>query len=107
MVPENDEGPDQTSGSQVDITTPKEGQDQRTSTPKGPPGQHVSISHREEWEIEKIVGKRRTQRGYEYKVRWQDTWLPENELEHALGLMQQFEKEWLSRAATTSTGEDR
>ena len=104
MALEDDEGLDQTKGSDVDITGPKDRQTQCASTPKGRQGQHGSVSHKEGWEIEKIVGKRCTSKGFEYKVRWQDTWLPESEVETALELMQQFEKEWLSRAETTSIG---
>ena len=104
---ENDEGSDQSSGFQVDITSPKEGPDQCASTSKELEDQRGSVLHREEREIEKIVGKRLTRKGYEYKVRWRDTWLPGSELKHTLELMQQFEKKWLSRAAKTSTGEDR
>ena len=107
-VLEDDEGSNQNSNSQVDNTIPEEGQDQRTSFPDRRHGQRKSVSQKEEWEIEKIVGKRRTRRGYEYKVRWQDTWLVESEVANAVELMQRFEKEWLSRAATTPTaGEDR
>lgn len=104
---EDDEGSDQNSGSEVDNPSPKERQDQRTSTPKRRQGQRGSVSHREEWEIEKIVGKRRTRRGNEYKVRWQDTWLLESDLGSAQELLQQFNQETLSSAAATTTGEDR
>ena len=95
MVPENDEKMDQSRGSQLDMTSPKEGHNRRTSTPKRRQGHRTSVTHREEWEIEKIVGKRRTRRGCEYKVRWQDTWLPESELGYAQGLLQQFDEERL------------
>lgn len=90
---EDDEGPDRNSGSKVDITSPKEGQNQRTSTPKEGQGQRGSVSHRQEWEIEKIVGKRHTRRGYEYKVRWHDTWLLGSELGNAQELLQQFDED--------------
>ena len=45
----------------------------------------------EEWEIRKIIGKRRAGRGYEYRVRWRDTWLPRSELGNARRLLQEFE----------------
>ena len=45
----------------------------------------------EEWEITKIIGKRRTRKGYEYKVRWRNTWLHRSELGNARRLLQDFE----------------
>lgn len=36
-----------------------------------------------EWKIRKIVGNRRMRRGYEYRVRWEDTWLLKSELGNA------------------------
>lgn len=45
----------------------------------------------EEWEIMRIVGKRQTGRGYEYKVHWKNTWLPSSELGNAQELLQEFE----------------
>ena len=45
----------------------------------------------EEWEIRKIIGKRRTGKGYEYKVRWRNTWLQRSELGNARRLLQEFE----------------
>ena len=44
-----------------------------------------------EWEIREIVDKRRAGRGFEYKVRWEDTWLPKCELGNAQRLLQEFE----------------
>ena len=96
MSLEDGERSDPNSASQIDHTSPKKGQDQCTSTSKGRQGQRASMSHGKEWEVEKIVGKRRTRRGYEYKVRWRDTWLLGSELEHAEQLVQQFEKGRLS-----------
>ena len=93
MVLADDERSDSDSVSQTDYISPKEGQDQCASVPKGRQGQRTSVPHRKEWEIERIVGKRRTRRGYEYKVRWQDTWLLRSELGNAQGLVQQFDKE--------------
>ena len=93
MIPEDDERPGPNSGSQTANTSPKKGQDQCASTQKGRQGQRASMSHGKEWEIEKIVGKRCTRRGYEYKVRWQDMWLLRSELGNAQGLVQQFDKE--------------
>ncbi len=37
----------------------------------------------EEWEIRRIVGKRRGGKGYDYKVCWKDTWLRDCELGNA------------------------
>ena len=48
----------------------------------------------EDWEIRKIVGKRRVGKGYEYKVRWKDTWLARSELGNALRLLKEFEAQW-------------
>jgi len=45
----------------------------------------------EEWEIQKIVDKRRLGKGYEYKVRWKDTWLRKSELRNAQRLLGRFE----------------
>ena len=45
----------------------------------------------EEWEIVKIVDKRRTRRGDKYKVCWKETWLFENELGNAQELLRKFE----------------
>ncbi len=39
----------------------------------------------------RIVGKRRTSRGDEYKVRWKSTWLPGSELRSAQRLVREFE----------------
>lgn len=47
----------------------------------------------DEWEVKKIVDKRRVGKGYEYKVRWKETWLPKNELRNAKRLLQEFEAE--------------
>jgi len=54
-------------------------------------GQRDSALDGEEWEIVKIFGKRRTRSGYEYNVRWKNTWLPRSELENAQELLQDFE----------------
>ena len=45
----------------------------------------------DEWQVRKIVGKRRTGRGCEDKVHWEDTWLPKKELENAQRLLRDFE----------------
>ena len=44
----------------------------------------------EEWEIVRIVDKRWTERGYEYEVCWEKTWLLENELGNAQELLRDF-----------------
>lgn len=48
-------------------------------------------SFTEEWEIVKIVDKRWTGRGSEYKVCWEETWLLESELGNAQELLREFE----------------
>ena len=55
-----------------------------------------SVLEEEEWEIRKIIGKRRAGKGYEYKVRWKDTWLPRNELGNARRVLQEFEARQLA-----------
>lgn len=47
----------------------------------------IPAFEQDEWEIRKIVGKRRVGKGYEYKVRWKDTWLPRSELGNAQRLL--------------------
>ena len=49
------------------------------------------VLEKEEWEIAKIVGKRRARKGHEYKVRWKSTWLPRSELWNAWRLLREFE----------------
>jgi hypothetical protein len=44
----------------------------------------------DEWEVRRIVGKRRVGKRFEYKVRWKDTWLPRSELANAQRLLQEF-----------------
>ena len=48
----------------------------------------------EEWEIVRIVGKRRRGKGYEYKVCWKETWLLERELRNAQELLREFEAKY-------------
>ena len=50
-----------------------------------------------EWEITKIVGRRRTRKGNEYKVRWRNTWLPRIELGNAQRLLQEYEAPSLAK----------
>jgi len=45
----------------------------------------------EEWEIRRIVGKRRAGKDDDYKVRWKDTWMAKCELAIAKRLLQEFE----------------
>lgn len=65
------------------------------STTSPPPPQQSEAStplcEQDEWEVRRIVGKRRTEMGYEYKVRWRDTWLPKSELGNARRLLREFE----------------
>ena len=56
-----------------------------------PQDQGGSALDEEEWEIVRIVGKRRRGKGYEYKVCWKETWLLECELGNAQGLLRKFE----------------
>ncbi|KAF6238811.1 hypothetical protein HO173_003318 [Letharia columbiana] len=62
-----------------------------SSLAKRPQDQGGSALDEEEWEIVKIVDKRRTGRGYEYKVCWQKTWLLESELGNTQELLREFE----------------
>lgn len=66
-------------------------EDDRSRTAVGiPPGATISPPQQceaqfsalevKEWEIRRLVGKRRVGRAYEYKVRWKDTWLSESEI---------------------------
>ena len=64
-----------------------------TSTPPPPPWQSKARTpalEEDEWEIRKIVCKRRVGKEYEYRVRWRDTWLPRSELGKAQRLVRQF-----------------
>ncbi len=45
----------------------------------------------EEWEIVRVVDKRRRGKGYEYQVCWKRTWLRECELGNAQELLREFE----------------
>ena len=56
-----------------------------------PQDQGGSALNEEEWEIVRIVGKRRRGKGYEYKVCWKKTWLLERELGNAQELLWEFE----------------
>ena len=47
------------------------------------PEARTSVLEEEEWEVRKIVGKRQAGKGYEYRVRWKDTWLRRSELGNA------------------------
>ena len=65
-----------------------------TSIPPPPPRQseaRTAALEEDKWEIRKIVCKRRVGKGYEYKVRWKDTWLPRSELGNARRLLREFE----------------
>jgi hypothetical protein len=63
------------------------------STPPSPQQSQArtSILEEEEWEIRRIVGKRRAGKGYKYRVRWENTWLPESELRNAQRLLKELE----------------
>ena len=53
--------------------------------------QEGSVLDEAEWEIVRIVGKRRRGKGYEYKVCWKKIWLLERELGNAQELLKEFE----------------
>ena len=58
--------------------------------PQQPQGQDHSASDEEgnnEWEIARIVGRRRTRKGIEYELDWRKTWKPESELGNAQRLI--------------------
>ena len=59
--------------------------------PKQPEDRGASALDEEEWEIVRIVDKRWTESGYEYKVRWEETWLLESELGNEQELLRYFE----------------
>ncbi len=56
-----------------------------------PQDQGGLVLDEEEWEIVKVVDKRRRGKGYEYKVCWKETWLLERELGNAQELLREFE----------------
>ncbi len=62
-------------------------------TPPLSPQSHAQNAalEEQEWEITKIVGKRRAGKGCEYKVRWRSTWLLRSELGNAQRLLREFE----------------
>jgi hypothetical protein len=43
------------------------------------------------WETYKLVGRKVVNGEMHYKVRWEDTWMPESELAHANDLIDEFE----------------
>jgi len=63
------------------------------ATPLSPEreGQQDLTKDEEDWEIVKIIGKRWTRRGCEYKVRWKDTWMSDGELRNAARLVRKFD----------------
>ena len=58
--------------------------------PLSPHAQNAALEE-QEWEISKIVGKRRAGKGYEYKVRWRSTWLSKSDFGNVQRLLQEFE----------------
>jgi len=68
---------------------------QRKETP-----QPVVIEGKEEWEVEKIMNKRKVQGKKKYLVRWkgctaeEDTWESRENLRNAMELVEEFEKEY-------------
>jgi hypothetical protein len=61
----------------------------------------TSALEQDECEIRKIVGKLRVGKGYEWRVRWKDTWLPRSELGNAKRLLREFEAKESARASST------
>ncbi|KAL2049613.1 hypothetical protein ABVK25_010073 [Lepraria finkii] len=59
--------------------------------PEQPQDQRDSALDEEEWEIVRIVSKRRRGKGNEYKVYWKRTWLLEYKLGKAQELVREFE----------------
>ncbi len=45
----------------------------------------------QEWEVTKILDKRETRSGTQYRVRWKSTWLPRSELGNAQKLLWEYE----------------
>ena len=84
---------------QITHTPSLEGATDHQHHPMAPPPRPKRTSgHRkavylesQQWEIKKIIGKRRSSRGYEYNVVWTDSWLPRRELGNARRLMREFE----------------
>jgi len=70
-----------------------EGQKKETPQP-------VVIEGEEEWEVEKIMNKRKVQERDKYLVRWkgytaeEDTWKSRENLKNAMELVKEFEKEY-------------
>ena len=64
----------------------------RPFAPEQPQGQggpaEVEV---QEWEVTKILDKRETRSGTEYRVRWKSTWLPRSELGNARRLLREYE----------------
>ena len=60
------------------------------SLPRSSPAQTAPLEE-EEWEIKRIIDKRRKGRRYEYRVRWTDSWLLKSELGNAQRLLREFE----------------
>ena len=64
----------------------------RTFAPEQPQGQGGRAEAEEqEWEVIKILDKRETRSGTEYRVRWKSTWLPRSELGNARRLLREYE----------------
>ena len=62
--------------------------------------QPVVIEREEEWEVEKILNKRKVQGKDKYLVQWKgftaegDTWESRENLENAMELVEEFKKEY-------------
>jgi len=62
--------------------------------------QPVVIEGEEEWEVEKIINKRKVQGKDKYLVQWkgctveEDTWKSKENLKNAMELVEEFEKEY-------------
>lgn len=52
---------------------------------------YPTLHEGEEWEIVRILGKRRIGKSYEYRVQWRSTWLPKTALGNAQALLRDFD----------------
>lgn len=57
-----------------------------------------SARHKEQWEVESVVGKRKRGQAVEYKIVWASTWHPESDLDCS-ELIQEYEQRVAEGAA--------
>ena len=82
-------GPEHESSKHFEEASKEHAASQTGSSP--PSRSRITALEEQDWEITKIVGKRRAGKGFEYRVEWKDTWLPKSELKNARRLLQEFE----------------